>query len=403
MNILVLTYIQTSLNKWRETTAKNINTWLKEKDVNVTVIFVRSHMCEEVNIYEEIDLDAEIHVVNFESYKETEKILFCVDQFLEPANHTVFLKKLEEVIIEKEYDIVQIDSILFAPYLESMILMSKAKLVFKPAFVESEELEKIGQIPKFSIIKRYHFGRYISKVRDFERIFARKFDYMVVSDIDMYEYFYKVGLKNFYFIPESCTIEDNWNENIENKIEGGLKIYYAGFLHSKEVMRAILWFLNNVWKSLLKLDHTIEFHIGGKAPEWFVQLLEGRFGVYYHGQVENMDEFIRDKNILLLPFEKSIGVTDVMIKSLKAGKLIIANPIAVRDLHFTPMFHYMPARTAGAYERLIERILKQPNILPDSSKEIIKFAKENLTDDFLPKILLNFYRQIIKQKIESKL
>ncbi len=386
INIFILSVLD-DLEVWKKTTLSYANNLATLENVNVTLLLVSGQTCD-TKVDESIGKSLEVRHVRFETKAKGE--FTCLDMFFDPKNHTILLNHLEEILTEKTFDFIQLESIIFAQFLPNLRSLSQAKIVYRQYYWESAQMTEFSKSGKFSVFKYFSSSRLINKIKELEQKMP-DFDLVITSDPDSLEQYADL---NMFVIPESLEGKVRPQE-----LHSSFKLFFVGNLKVVNIQHSILWFLNETWGKLQEKVKDIEFHIVGKSEPWFVDLLSNFENVFYYDQVVDFNKFLQDKSILLLPYDKPLGIWDEYLLAMLRGKIIVAYSEAVCCWGLTPMIHYMPAKDSVKFIEVLEHIYQKPEIRQYFSQQIINFAEQEIDEKYWVKVILRLYYKVLTQNI----
>ncbi len=386
VNILVLSYIE-DLETWKKRTLDFVNNAVRQDEVFVTLLLVRSSV-KKTNIEQLLDKRVELRPVTLATKAKSETP--CLDLFFEPKNSALILGQLEEILVEKTYDFIQVESVVFLQFIDNMRSLSEAKIVYRQYEVESEKLSGQAKSLRFSVFKYFSLSRVINKIKALEEVYP-KLDYIFTSEPS------QVLSRNdvkFFILPSDVDF------NIpRSPVDRGFKLFFVGDLTFIPIQHSILWFLNETWEKLSGTIEGVEFHIAGRSEPWFSELISKRDGVFYYPGVEDYSDFLKDKTILLLPYDTPLGILPEYLQAMQAGKIIVANSNAVCCWGLTAMIHYMPAKESVKFIEVLDHIYQKAEIRQYFSDQIFNFASQNIDKSYLTKVILRLYFRFLTQKI----
>ena len=195
--------------------------------------------------------------------------------------------------------------------------LKNRKVLVRLHNVEWEYYEHLASSVR-NILKRMYFLIESKFLKKYERNIAGKAELLALNEKDRETYENILGAKDIRFLPVFLP-----SEEVKSTTGKGGFCLYHGNLSVPENEKAVLWLLENVFKSL-----QIKFVIAGKNPSGYLKkqiALNGKAILVENPGDGQMQELIRDAHIHLLP---SFNVTGIKIKLLNAlfnGRFVIAN------------------------------------------------------------------------------
>ncbi len=393
MNILILTYQDSDFQVFKKHTLPEVNGLINSKHINITLVLVNNTE-DKLSIHEKLDSRIELRQVFLPTRKRN---LSTLEWFLDPGNKSHLINNLEEIIIEKTFDIIQLDSIIFAMFTQNIIALSrKSILVYRQYFDEIEAVQNLSQNYKIAVFKNLAINKLSNRIKSILEFNHEKFDSIITSSphyIKQYNY-----TTNYFILPESLPPKPEQPDQTKFTFN----LFLVAPLYLIEIQHGILWFLNEVWPRVLKEIPNLQLHLSGESEDWFTKIIKQKPNVHYQPVVNDMNEYLKDKTILLLPYDKTIGILPEFLQAIFNGKIIIAHTDAVHGWELTAMINFMPVRNSQQFIESILHIYQKNEIQQYFSKQILNFAAEKINEDYLSKILANFYRKLVQKHYQDE-
>jgi glycosyltransferase involved in cell wall biosynthesis len=387
LNLLVLSYLHRDFDFWKQTTLEFVNNVVQNSEVFVTLFLVKSSSCPH-KVESLLDKKIELRQVNLSDKVKAD--MPFEEAFFDVSNQTKIFQNLEEILTEKVFDLIQLDSLVFSIFTENLRALTSGKLVYRQYFVESAKLNDLAKNLRFSVFKYFSISRLVNKIKQLEEKISQ-FDYVVTSVPEAVANFKEV---KFFVIPNKVP------EGVElQTLPSEYKLFFAGDLNLTNIQYSLLWFLNETWEKLREKIPNIELHVLGKTEQWFVDLLRKYPSVHYYSTVADFEQFISDKTVLLLPYSEPFGIYPEFISAMQHGKILVANPNAICCWGLTAMIHYMPARESVKFIEVLSHIYEKDEIRQYFSTQMFNFAKQNINSKYLSKAILRMYFRFLTQNV----
>jgi polysaccharide biosynthesis protein PslH len=269
----------------------------------------------------------EIHVTDLDNtvnWIDAFKNLFSKDSYhVSRFVCTDFRDKLIQLLAANDYDVVQLETLYLAPYIDVIKEHSNALITMRAHNVEYEIWERISKNTKF-LPKKWYLRYLTHKLKRYELNHLNKYDYLIaVSDRDLKK-FKDLGYKNGAI--SSPIGLDLKNYTRISKTNQSKDICFIGALDWMPNMEGLLWFLDNVWPDLHKKFPDIKFHIAGRnTPE---SLLNKQIeNVIIHGEVPDAIEFVSNHGMMVVPLFSGSGMRVKILEGMALGKVVITTTL----------------------------------------------------------------------------
>lgn len=260
-------------------------------------------------------------------------------------------KKLITILEKENFDIIILESLFVAPYIETIKKISKAKIVLRAHNVEYKIWERISSNTK-NPIKKSYLSLLAKRLKAYEIKTFKDLDGIVaMTKIDANQ-FVQLGFNKFITaVPTGYIINKGESENVEVEKNSIFHIASMDWLPNVE---GIKWFLNKVWKTVYLNSPNSKLYLAGREmPQEFYDLkLDNVITV---GKVESAKEFYLSKKIMIVPVLSGSGMRIKIIEGMALGKVIISTTIGAEGIQVTNNKNIL---IADSPEEFAEAIIK---------------------------------------------
>ena len=316
--------------------------------------------------------------------------LFLSDKpyHLERFHNKVFAKSLENLLKKEYFDVIQTEGPYFFNYLPLIRKYSNAKIALRAHNVENEIWKKLSEEQKNPIHKRY-LKITAKRIEKLEKRMVSFYD-MVIPITHEDEIFFK----NQPNCPETFVVPFGVDFN-KYKISGDNatknSLCFIGALDWKPNQSSLLWFIDNVWKPLIKKNKNISFHVAGRnAPAWLKDKLNIE-RLIFHDEVDDALEFIRNYKIMVAPLFSGSGIRVKIIEAMALQKLVITTSIGSAGIDSKPGKHLLLANSAREFQEQIIKIIKDIESLDKIAEDARYLIQTKYDNNKICKSLNNFY------------
>ena len=233
------------------------------------------------------------------------------------------IEKIKSVIHQKKIDFIFFESIFCGIYAKEIKELSSAPQVLRAHNVEHLIWRKLALNSK-NPLKKWYLNHLSKTLQDFEEEFVAKMDH-VFSIAPSDELFFKTRNDQSNYIPVSMEVSS------VRKLKAK-KISFLGAYNWMPNKEAILWFTNEVWPEIAKLNPTTEFHIAGSYSEEIAEL-KNIEGIELHGFVNSSQEFMKEHGIFIAPILSGSGVKMKVLEAMSHGVPCVLSTHAAEGLN----------------------------------------------------------------------
>ena len=304
-----------------------------------------------------------------------------------------FKQKLIEVLNKDKYDIVQLEMIYMAPYIETIRSHSDALIVLRAHNVEHLIWDRIAKKTNFPL-KKWYLKHLVRTLKEYELNAINK-----VDGIAAITYRDAAFFRGETAIP---VIDIPFGVNPEEftpcyEINERPTLYHIGSMNWMPNTEGIKWFLKNVWSRLHEREPDIQLNLAGRhTPKWMKKLKMKNVNV--HGEVPDAKEFIKDNDIAIVPLLSGSGIRIKIIESLAMGKTVITTTIGAEGIQYSEYNNIIIADTPTKIVETICRITKDPEEIRRIGRNARKLIEDLYDNKKIIDRLLIFYDEISKTK-----
>lgn len=302
-----------------------------------------------------------------------------------------FAEKLRTLLLTQHFDVVQLETLYLAPYIETIRAVSAAKIVLRSHNVEYEIWKRMFE-QTTAWAKRWYLGLLARRLKAFEVAHLNQYDLLAAitqRDLDFYRH---LGCR----IP-ACVVpiglDTSKYEASETATEGTtLSCCFIGSLDWQPNTEGVRWLLDEVWHKVRARVPSATLHIAGRnTPEW---LFDGHWqGVNVHGEVDDALTFIRAHNIMLVPLHAGGGMRVKILEGMSLGKPVVSTTIGIEGIAAVPNEEALVADTSDDFAASVVRLYEDAELLNNISQQARRFACLHYDNRRIARKLIEFYEQ----------
>ncbi len=371
---------------------------LKAKGCDLTLLSMntRKHYSDTSALPADYNYFSEIHTVDIDNSIKPWKALislFAGDSYhVSRFRSEAFNTKLINLLQRETFDIIQLETLYLAPYVETIRLYSKAKVVMRAHNVEHEIWERITQNTGSNLRKLY-LSYLTRKLRQYELDQFTAYDYLItLTDRDRKQFVDKGYHNGVSAAP--IGFDMNCYPYQKPKFGPSLSIGFIGSLDWMPNVEGLNWFLENCWSEIHERWPKITLHIAGRnTPTSLLQLKLP--GVVIHGEVPDAAEFINRHGVMIVPLFSGSGMRVKIVEGMMMGKVIISTSVGKEGIEVTDRQHILLAEDREQFIKAIKYCVEYP----DSAMAIGLNAQKNAEDQFdstnAAQKILDIYRSLM--------
>ena len=335
-------------------------------------------------------VDVDLRIKPFEALKNLfSDESYHVKRFIS-AN---FTNKLIEILKKDKYDIVQLEMVYMAPYIQTIRENSDATIVLRAHNVEHLIWDRIAKKTKF-LPKRWYINHLVRTLKKYELNVINQVDGIAAITYRDAAFFRGETAVPVIDIPYGVN-PDDFKPHYE--VKDVPTLYHIGSMNWMPNEEGIAWFLNNVWGKLIKRNPNINLYLAGRhMPKWLMKLKKKNINVL--GEVADAKEFIRNHDIAIVPLLSGSGIRIKIIESMAMGRTVITTMIGAEGIQYSEYENIIIADSPAKMTEVICKIIKEPEEAQRIGRNARKLIEEVYDNKKIIERLLIFYDEISKTK-----
>lgn len=308
-----------------------------------------------------------------------------------------FSKDFEQALIkllqQQSFDIIQLEGLYLMPYIETISLYSKAKVVLRQHNAEFVIWKRLAEQEK-NPFKKSYLQLLTRRLKAFETQSLNQVDFIVpISDTDAAA-FRQLGAKKPMFVQ---SFGFNMNHlPFMPQTQPPLSLYHIGAMDWLPNREGVLFFINQVMPLIREKSPEIQLHLAGRnMPEYF---LKNQWpNVIVHGEVPNATAFERDKSILVVPLLSGGGVRIKVFRAMALGKAIVSTSVGVEGINVTNSRDVLIADNAKEMAKQVIQLVNHPQQTLQLGQNARQLVEEQYNQSKMIGELLQVYQNLIEK------
>jgi glycosyltransferase involved in cell wall biosynthesis len=309
-----------------------------------------------------------------------------------------FKEKLIDLLKTNKYDVVQLETLYLAPYIDVIKAHSNAIITMRAHNVEFEIWERITSNTKF-LPKRLYLKYLTSKLKRYELEHLNKYDYLVaVSERDLKK-FKTLGYKNGAMSSPIGLDIKNYTTITNQKTSDD--ICFIGALDWIPNMEGLMWFIENVWPELSVRFPKLKFHIAGRNTPDNLKNLQ-RHNMIVHGEVPDAIDFVDQYSMMIVPLFSGSGMRVKILEGMALGKVVITTSMGKEGIHAENGTQLLQADTPDAFIQQISKVLSGVIDKKELGRQAKRFVEDYYDHGVNAAKLLDKYRTLRDNPVYKK-
>jgi polysaccharide biosynthesis protein PslH len=265
---------------------------------------------------------------------------------LERFMHPRYDSKLRQMLHDTDYDMILLETVYLAPYVDTIRKWSKAKVVMRAHNVEHEIWERL--IGKAHFFKRQYLSIITPRLRNYEVAALNKYDLLAGITSRDVTTFRSLGMT----IPAMTLPVGLDTRNYladQRSFDQPLSIGFIGSLDWMPNIEGIKWFFEEVWTPLLSVQYPdLELHIAGRnTPAWLQKAANYR--VHIHGEVPDAAAFMLQHSVMIVPLLSGGGMRVKILEAMALGRVNLSTSVGMEGISAAHAQELLVADTPQQY------------------------------------------------------
>lgn len=305
---------------------------------------------------------------------------------------TAFSEKLEELLLENQFDIVQLEGLYVLPYISVIRNYSKAKIVYRAHNIEHEIWERSAALSKG--FRKFYLRILAKRIKIFEKEFINEYDLLVpITERDRIildkignsrpTHVSPTGIDTKQLIPHARNLEYP-------------SVFHIGSLEWAPNQEGLLWFVDKCWPKLHVKFPELKFYIAGRqAPEWLIRRFKVP-NIVFLGEVEDAYQLMNSKAVMVVPLFSGSGMRIKIIEGMALGKPIVTTPIGTEGISTQSEKNIIIADNEKEFIDGVERLVTDKELFHSIGRNAIEYIQEKFDNLALASALTSFYKNNIE-------
>jgi glycosyltransferase involved in cell wall biosynthesis len=348
---------------------------------------IPEYIVSNVNVYS-VDVNIEIKIIEAINNLLFSKVPYNAKRFISNA----FNSKLKEILIENNYDVVQLEGLYLCPYIDTIRKYSNAKIALRSHNIEHEIWVRTAtNEPNF--IKRAYIKNLAKRIKNYKLKYLNDYDFLIPitkRDGDIYN---SLGNNKPVHVSVTGVNKDRYTKHNENPEFPGF--FHIGALDWIPNQEGLKWFFDKIWSKFVKKYPDAKFYLAGRnAPANFEKYILAQ-KIEYLGEINDANEFIDSKSVMIVPLLSGSGMRIKIIEGMALGKTIITTPIGTEGIETTHDENILIADSADEFLIQLKNIYNNKELHNKISNNALNFITNNYDNYKIAENLVEFYNENI--------
>ena len=304
---------------------------------------------------------------------------------------------LEKNLRDKDFDIVQLDSLFMTPYIDTIRRFSKAKIILRSHNLEYKIYQRMALLSATGPKKAY-LNILANRLKVYELAILDKVDGIATISPE-----HTRNLEQFDCQTSIQTIPfgvDTSEYAVERPYHFKPTLFHLGAMDRMPNVEGMDWFLKEAWPNILNEFPQFSLHLAGKESRSY-NIAASHKNIALDGEVSSAKKYMLSKGIMIVPLLSGGGIRIKIIEGMALGKVVITTSIGAKGIDVTHGKNILIADTGEEFVQRIREIHEKPELLENISTNARLFIEQNYANSVVTRDLVKFYENCLKYKVND--
>ncbi len=300
-----------------------------------------------------------------------------------------FRLKLEHLLKESNYDIIQLEGSYLGQYMPSIRSGNTAKVAMRAHNLEFEIWQRTAK--NAGLLKRFYFSNLAKRIKKLEVQQLNEFDAIIpITERDA-KSLKQLGCKKpMHVTPTGMDINSLTIETSKMEFPS---VFHIGALDWPPNQEGLLWFFQKVWPLVLQKQPNLKFYLAGRnAPDKMKNLRVKN--LIFVGEVDSAVDFMNSKAIGIVPLLSGSGMRIKIVEGMALGKPMVTTSIGAEGNPAKDGKEVMIADHPSEFAQKILQLINDRTLFDDMSRNAIDFVNATFNNEVIAQSLIHFYKSL---------
>ncbi len=304
---------------------------------------------------------------------------FNISRFDDPKAQST----LETVLSKNSYDIVLLESLYTTPYLRTIRQHTNAKVVLRSHNVEFLLWQQLASNCK-SGWRKWYLSKLARDLRAYELHTLQEVDIIFSITKHDLETVQKSGIST-----RNCVIPVALGQSSRNVADRIASLFFIGSMNWQPNIEAVGHLVNNIFPKVQKRIPEVQLHIAGSYMGMHFPSDPAK-GITNHGFAEDLQDFMSNHGILVLPIKSGSGVRIKLLEAMALGTPIVST--ATGALGISEDDGILISSTDEQMVEQIVELLTSPEKRQSIGQKAWEFVHKNLSIDRVSQMIADEFK-----------
>lgn len=303
-----------------------------------------------------------------------------------------FEERLISILKQEQFDIVHLETLWVAPYVDVIRKYSSAKIVLRSQNVEYAIWQRLAN-NEANPIKKWYLNLLAKRLKKYELGMINKYDGIAtITEIDLKAFKADGCRLPLINIPFGIDLK---NYHVDTSTTEFPAVFHIGAMDWMPNSEGIKWIVEKVWPKVIERVPELNLFLAGRnMPQWLLDLKAKNIQVV--GEVPDSHKFINSKSIMLVPLFSGGGMRVKIIEGMALGKTIISTSIGAEGIDYKEGEDLLIANSENEFVDKIIQCVSDKNFSDRIGFNARQLIERKYDNKIICEGLSQFYKDLIK-------
>ena len=298
---------------------------------------------------------------------------------------------LKQILKNKNFDIIQLETIYVAPYIDIIRQFSDAKIVLRSHNIEHLIWQRYANTLD-NIIKRKYLLLLTGRLKNYEMSVFEKVDGIAaITSVDT-SYIRNCGINTpLAVVPFGLNINKYEFKPSHNESPA---FFHLGSMDWMPNQEAIRWFLDNCMPRISSSFPNAKVRLAGRnMPSWIYTYKFPNLEIV--GEVEDAAVFMQNQSVMFVPLLSGSGVRVKIIEGMALGKTIISTTVGAEGINYKDGEHLLIADSPDDFMEKFRICIEKPELCAKIGENARRLIEREYDISVTTSHLIDLYHKML--------
>ena len=304
--------------------------------------------------------------------------------------------KMDELLKQQQFDAIICTASSMAEYVfnsQSLADCSSPPLLIMD-FMDVDS-DKWGQYKQNTLFPfSWVYAREQRLLARYEKQIANKFDacYLIAqAEVDLFKQ-HVANADNVHVLGNGMDCK-TFHPALNKGSNPNPVFLFTGVMDYKPNVDAVVWFVENCWRTICDKYPGAKFVIAGMNPNNEVTKLTNRQGIEVTGYVDDILPYYHSADIFIAPFRLARGVQNKILQAFSCGLAVITTPMGAEGIICEQGHDVLLALQANDFVQQVDILLNNPELAKAMGKNARRLIEQHYSWEGQLQPLINLLDQ----------